>query len=584
MLNGSPRGKNGNTNILTEAFLGGIEKTGKDITVTRVFANALNIRDCSGCFSCWNKTPGKCIFRDDMETVLKNYIEADLIVYATPLYHFGMTAQLKRLIERTLPIIKPYMVKIGNQYIHPSRYEKKEQKHILISNCGFPEMHHFDDLVAHMNTITGGLDESILCTGGEMLALREAGDLCKEYLEAANEAGVEFITDGRISELTRSELKKSFIGVRAFVDVANSSWNVPGDTVPSLEEVHGTIAQEDAGGSILSATGTAQKSGEKIMAACMNGMRKSFRSENAKTLSMTLEMDFTDIGEAYHFVILDGKCDLREGHAEKPTTTICAPSTVWTDISMGKKNGATALMQGLYSVKGDFGFMMKFSEVFASGKDKGNADAEKKTARQKQKGFLKFISPMAWLGFISFIPWYLFWFTSASHTAISSYVPFGLSLLFLAYRKTYLEVTPFDSGSVVYFAIMCVWQLIDPAGYLASANLVSSIGIAAIWGSSLLTDRSLTTWYSKGSYDKGITASPVFETINRILTMFWVLTYLLQAVLRIILPTGMPVAKNILLYGMLILAGFFTAKFPMMYMSGATHTFRSYFSEDPRRG
>jgi len=148
-----------------------------------------------------------------------------------------------------------------------------------------------------------------------------------------------------------------------------------------------------------------------------------------------------------------------------------------------------------------------------------------------------------------------------------SFIPLALSILFLAYRKLFLEVTPFDTGNVLFFAFMAVWQRFDPTAYSASADLISSIGIAAIWGSSLLTDRSLTTWYSKGSYDKGIAASPVFETINRILTMLWVLIYLFQAALRIIFPSGMPVAKNILIYGILVIAGFFTAKFPMMYMS-----------------
>jgi len=567
MLNGSPRGKNGNTNKLTEAFLGGIEKSRKDMAITRVFTNTLKIQDCTGCFGCWNKTPGKCVIHDDMDTVLKNYIEADAIIYATPLYHFGMTAQLKRLIERTLPTIKPYMIKTGDQYVHPSRYENKNQKHILISTCGFPEMHHFDNLVAHMNTITGGLDETILCTGGEMLALKEAGDLCGDYLESAEKAGAEFVAGGRITDGTRSELKKSFIGVRAFVDVANSSWNVPGDTVPSLEEVHGTIEQEYAGDGILSASVTGNNSGKKIMAAYMNGMLKTFRGENAKNLNMTLEMDFTDIGEAYNFVIRDGTCALREGHAEKPTTTIRTPSSVWNDIGSGKKSGATALMQGLYSVKGDFGFMMKFSEVFGSRGDSGNGKSDAKPVKEKQKGFLKFISPMAWLSFVSFIPWYLFWFTNGVNTAVSSYVPLAISVFFLIYRKLFVEVTLFDSGNAAFFAIMCIWQLIDPADYIANANLISSICIAAIWGSSLMTDRSLTTCYSKGSYDKSITASPVFETINRILTMFWVLVYLFQAVLRIVLPSGIPVVKNILTYGILIVAGFLTARFPMLYMS-----------------
>jgi multimeric flavodoxin WrbA/putative sterol carrier protein len=366
MLNGSPRGKKGNTEILTEAFLAGIAKTDKGARIDRVYTNTLRIQDCTGCFGCWNKTPGKCVIRDDMEAVLQKYVEADVIIYATPLYHFGMTAQLKRLIERTLPIVKPYMVKMGNQYMHPSRYEKHGQKHILISNCGFPEIHHFDNLVAHMNTITGGLAETILCTGGEMLGLKEAGNLSGNYLESVEQAGLEFASGGSISEGTRMELKKSFIELTAFVNMANSSWNVPGDTAPTLEEVHG-IAEAQNPGNILSASALPENQGGKTMAALMNGMLKNFDGETAKEMRMTLEMDFTDIGESYYFVIKDGTCALREGHAEKPTTTIMAPSTVWNDISAGRKNGATAMMQGLYSVKGDFGFMMKFSKVFPSG-------------------------------------------------------------------------------------------------------------------------------------------------------------------------------------------------------------------------
>ena len=152
VLNGSPKGIESNTDILTEAFLNGIKKTDRLVEFQKYYLTTMQINNCTGCYTCWNKTPGKCVFHDDMERILSAYIEADVIVYATPLYHFGMTALLKKMIERTLPIVKPFIVKIGDHYRHPSRYEEKARKHILISTCGFPERHHFDNMVEHFNT------------------------------------------------------------------------------------------------------------------------------------------------------------------------------------------------------------------------------------------------------------------------------------------------------------------------------------------------------------------------------------------------------------------------------------------------
>ena len=567
VLNGSPRGKNGNTNTLTEAFLQGLSESGKEIAVTRHFVANMNIHDCTGCYACWNRTPGKCAIRDDMEQILSDMRKADVIVYATPLYHFGMTAALKRVFERTLPLSKPYMVMRNGHYRHPSRYETKAQKRILISNCGFPERHHFDAMVTHFNILAGGkLDGTILCAGGEMLRVPDAKELCRPYLESVVRAGRELASDGSISADTSSELAKNFVDLESFVDVANLSWNVPGDNPPSPDVAHGRVP----GAAGLENVQTAQAGNGAAgasMSDYMEGMVRTFRPEGAKGIKLVLQMEFPDIGEAYHLDVGGGMCVLHEGRAENPTTTIRAPSDVWRDIGAGKINGASALMSGKYKVLGDFSIMMKFSEIFGDETSvPGDADSADEPAK-KERGFLKFVSPMLWLSVVSFIPWYIFWFAASSASLAVSLIPLGFSIALYAYRKAFLKITPFDTGNVLFFAALVVWRFVDRTGYLANGNLISSIGLAAIWGSTLMTETPLTSWYSSGSYSAAISRSEVFAKINRILTMFWVLVYLFQAVARVALPADMSVLRFLIVYGVLVAAGFFTAGFPMRYMT-----------------
>ena len=101
ILSGSPR-KGGNTEQLVNAFKTGVETAGKTVTVFQT-AN-LNIKGCIGCEYCLNN-PGKCALKDDMADVLTALQEADIIVWASPVYYFSVTAQLKAAIDRTYPLI-----------------------------------------------------------------------------------------------------------------------------------------------------------------------------------------------------------------------------------------------------------------------------------------------------------------------------------------------------------------------------------------------------------------------------------------------------------------------------------------------
>ena len=92
----SPR-KGGNTEILVEQVLASARDLGADTELD--FIADKKIAPCDGCESCL--VTGKCKVDDDMQGMYPKLIEADGIVFGTPVYFWGMTAQAKTLIDRT---------------------------------------------------------------------------------------------------------------------------------------------------------------------------------------------------------------------------------------------------------------------------------------------------------------------------------------------------------------------------------------------------------------------------------------------------------------------------------------------------
>ena len=95
ILMGSPNSK-GSTSILVENFMKGAEEAGHSCEVLDVCH--ANIHPCSGCVACGYEGP--CVQKDDVEQIRKKILASDMLVLATPLYYYGMTAQLKAVIDR----------------------------------------------------------------------------------------------------------------------------------------------------------------------------------------------------------------------------------------------------------------------------------------------------------------------------------------------------------------------------------------------------------------------------------------------------------------------------------------------------
>jgi multimeric flavodoxin WrbA len=98
VLHGSPR-KGMNSDTLADQFLRGLCEQGEH-KVTHFYTNEMEIRPCQGCLHCASSPAHNCIIEDDMQEIYRAYKEADLIVWATPMYWGYMTAQLKAVQDR----------------------------------------------------------------------------------------------------------------------------------------------------------------------------------------------------------------------------------------------------------------------------------------------------------------------------------------------------------------------------------------------------------------------------------------------------------------------------------------------------
>ena len=103
IFNGSPRKEN--TFAMAEAFAAGAKAAGHEVEILHV--GRMKIAGCLGCEYCHTKGEGKCIQKDDMEKVIPAYLESDMLVFASPIYYFDMTAQLSAAIQRMYCIGKP---------------------------------------------------------------------------------------------------------------------------------------------------------------------------------------------------------------------------------------------------------------------------------------------------------------------------------------------------------------------------------------------------------------------------------------------------------------------------------------------
>lgn len=213
-INGSPHMDEGNTAMILTPFLEGMKEAGGDAEL--FYTSKLKIGACNGDMSCWFKNPGICGQKDDMQMLLPKIKEADIIVWASPVYYGGITGPLKNLMDRQLPL-----------YLQGG--QAKVQKAVLVSTCGAWELSMFDPLLLQMRAIYTRPDGSSDFAGA---LLRPMADGVKEMVKAgetalvegvfraAREAGRQLVKEGTFSEELQRQVSRELMPRDAYYKAA----------------------------------------------------------------------------------------------------------------------------------------------------------------------------------------------------------------------------------------------------------------------------------------------------------------------------------------------------------------------------
>ena len=101
VITGSAHGK-GTSALMADEFIRGAKDAGHE--VERFDAGKAKVHGCTGCNHCeYGKNP--CVFRDDMDGLNPKMLEADAIVLVSPVYYWGLSSQLKAVIDRWQPTV-----------------------------------------------------------------------------------------------------------------------------------------------------------------------------------------------------------------------------------------------------------------------------------------------------------------------------------------------------------------------------------------------------------------------------------------------------------------------------------------------
>ena len=162
MINGSPHEK-GTTALLKDEFKKGALENGH--TIKEYDAAKELVHPCIACDACRKGNAG-CVFKDGMEILNPLLFQSDIIVFVTPLYYFGMSTQIKAVIDRF--------------YANNTKLREMPKKVIVLASCGDTEDDTFDAMKQHVTAICKYMHWTEI---GSVYAL---GMYVREDIEASN--------------------------------------------------------------------------------------------------------------------------------------------------------------------------------------------------------------------------------------------------------------------------------------------------------------------------------------------------------------------------------------------------------------
>lgn len=345
-INSSPRsGGQSKTELMLNHLVQGMRDAGAEVEVVQL--RRKKIKNCIGCFTCWTKTPGQCIQKDDMTNeLLPKLLQSDLVVYATPLYFHSMNAAMSTFMERMLPAAQPFFEQRDGKTFHPLRH--RVPKAVWLSVCGFPEESEFDMLSAQLHNLyeNEGLElvAEIYRPAAEVLVSSIVKDKATDILDATTQAGRELVESLKISPETMARIKQPIVDRSFFAATGNLVWKTciaERITIRQFIEKK-MVPRPDSIDSFV-----------MIMPYGLN-------SQAVADKEVILQFNFSgEISGSCYFRIQKGIVEATIGTSSSPDLTIDSSFDIWMDIMTGKADGQRMLMEQKYKVDGDLSLMIQ---------------------------------------------------------------------------------------------------------------------------------------------------------------------------------------------------------------------------------
>lgn len=229
VINGSPNRNRSNTLVVTKAFLEGLNEDNK-LDIEIVNASDLNVKPCLGCLSCWGRTAGECVIRnDDILPLKEKILQADIIIASYPLYFFSMPGVMKVITDRLLSMMATYegqKAPENGQSFHGFRYYNEKQRFIIISSCAYTEAKAaYQSLLMQHDAICGKNNyTAILVPQMKTLLDLHNENKISRYLNKFTLAGQLFRQQGFLSPEELENLSKPPFTEGAYKIFLNNFW------------------------------------------------------------------------------------------------------------------------------------------------------------------------------------------------------------------------------------------------------------------------------------------------------------------------------------------------------------------------
>ena len=221
VFNGSPKRDRSDTMHITRAFLEGMnEAEPQDVHIIHVIDK--HIEYCTGCFAC--KRGGVCIHDDDMKAILDEILCSDLLLFSYPLYSYGMPANLKALIDRTMPLSSMAMQKVGERYEHVCQADFSHLQYLMICGCGFPNSrHNFEPAVAQFRLLFPERHTILTVPESPMFSAPEAAVVTVPRLDLVRQAGRQYAANGEIEHALMEAIGTPMIPEEDYAAIVNGT-------------------------------------------------------------------------------------------------------------------------------------------------------------------------------------------------------------------------------------------------------------------------------------------------------------------------------------------------------------------------